>query len=114
MTQTLMEAHMLLRGRVKVFWSDKGYGWLEIPGHADHFIHIKQRRSVQLHVNGPLFNPAERERLPKEGDWVMFRSGKLPDKDQPQAMPWSFVSDVTVSEGWINQLWDSLRSLGLA
>jgi hypothetical protein len=108
----------MLRGRVKWFAVDKGYGWLETDnGGLDHFIHINQRRRVLIDVNGIAFGtaPMEGDRIPKEGDAIIFESGMLPGKSQPQAMPWAFASELEVPFRRVSQVFiDGMRLLGLA
>lgn len=89
---------MLLRGRIKVYDQSKGYGWVEVPGSADHFIHFRRQGMLELSAAGQsiTLTPLDMCKGPEVGDWVVFESVKLPNRDQPQASPWMFAEDAQV------------------
>lgn len=89
----------LFRGRISSFLDHRGFGFIEIPGQPDAFIHINDRRTAHLRPTGPIFGAPIRnqrgspnERRPIPGEEIVFHiSYGLENK--PGANPWAFADE---------------------
>jgi hypothetical protein len=108
----------MLRGRVKLYRSDKGFGFLEVPGHPDHFFHVNQHKRVLVDAGGISFGvlaTLDAQDHPQEGDWLVFESSQLRDREQPQAMPWCYGDEFESAFRPLAAVFcEGLRLLGLA
>jgi hypothetical protein len=105
----------VVRGKVKRYGVDKGFGFLEVRGASDHFFHINQQKLVVIDVDGVRFVDFDGEpEIPKEGDWVVGVSSSTPGRSQPQLMPWAFAEELEPSFRRVSAVFvEGLRLLGL-
>jgi hypothetical protein len=116
------------RARVKRFFANHGYGFLEIPGKPDLFFHTSDRL-IRRYEPSKSGEPAlvsshkpswDESRTPHEdgGEWVMFEPSKGRDQ-RPKAMNWNFAEHYDILKfesirlsGQFDDFEDLLQTIG--
>lgn len=84
-----------MRGIVKYFNPNKGFGFIQNSDGADFFFHIKGYRIFETKKGSTAFTQAAPKQTPKEEDSVVFVEGV--GQKGPKAECWTFVADLKQS-----------------